>query len=397
MIQLLNKLIFVIFSLSFWLQINIYLKIIKTVALSNVKRSETIRNLKALLCEKEGVSENFQELYFSGERLSNDHKLIDCGIEQNSTLHLFLQTSGIMKLFVVIVSKQKTIEIEAKIQDTIENIKSKVHGKEGILSDQYSLFHAGMLLENFRTLGSLGIRGESTLHLVFNPRDVLSVSVKVPNGKIVKMDVKLLYTVGDVKAIVGSMASFLVGDQCLVYKGRQLEDSKTLACYELEEDSMLEMGPYKIQIFVKIWSGKTVTVHVQQKETIKDVKEKVFRKLCWPPNEFLNLMFDNKRLEDGRDLASYGIERKSILHMVFHPTTFVLPVKLSKIGDFQTGKLKSTTTIGELKNMIETKWERPVNEILLRGRALKDQYSLEHYAIDKETMLGIDFQSSRAF
>ena len=79
--------------------------------------------------------------------------------------------------------------------------------------------------------------------------------------------------------------------------------------------------------------------------------------------------------------------------MVFHPTTFVLPVKLSKIGDFQTGKLRSTT-IGELKKLLETKWERPVKEVLLRGRPLKDHYSLGHYDIDKETLLGVDFQSS---
>ncbi|KAM7485381.1 hypothetical protein LguiA_001390 [Lonicera macranthoides] len=360
-------------------EINIYLKIIKTVALSNVKRSETISNLKALLCEKEGVSENFQELYFSGERLSNDHKLIDCGIEQNSTLHLFLQTSGVMKLFVIIVSNQKTIEIEAKIQDTIENIKSKVSAKEGILSDQYSLFHAGMLLDNLRTLGSLGIRGESTLHLVFNPRDVLSVSVKVPNGEIVKMEVKLLYTVRDVKAVVGSMAGFPVGDQCLIYEGKKLEDSKTLALYDLKEDSVLEISPLTIQIFVKVWSGKTITLHVQQNESISSVKNRVFHKLRRQPNDFHYLVFGGKRLENGSNLASYGIEKQSTLNMVFWPRNF-FPVKLSTIGEFQTG-IQSSTPIGELKKLIERKWGNPVKEVFLGERPLEDQFSLGHYGI----------------
>lgn len=207
-----------------------------------MKRSETIKNLKALLCDKEAVSEHFQELYFSGEHLNDDHKLIDCGIQKNSTLHLFLQTSGVMKLFVTIISKQKTIEIEAQFQDTIESIRSKVQAKEGILSHRFSLFYAGKLLENSRTLASLGIEGESTLHLIFNPRNVLSVSVKMPNGKIVKMEVKLLYTVGDVKEMAGSMIGFPVSVQSLIYEGKKLEDSKTLALYDLKEDCLRDIA-----------------------------------------------------------------------------------------------------------------------------------------------------------
>ncbi|KAM7485382.1 hypothetical protein LguiA_001391 [Lonicera macranthoides] len=284
-----------------------------------------------------------------------------------------------MKLFVTIISKQKTIEIDAQIQDTIKSIKSKVQAKEGILSHGFSLFYAGTLLKNNRTLASFNIKGESTLHLIFNPRDVLSVSVKMPDGKIVKMEAKLLYTVGDVKEMAGSMIGFPVSDRCLIYEGKKLEDSKTLALYDLKEDSVLEISPLSIQIFVKVWNGKTITLHVQQNETIFGVKNRVFHKLQRLPNDFHYLVFGGKRLEDGKDLASYGIKKQSTLNMVLRPTTF-FPVKLSTIGDFQTG-LRSSTPIGELKKLIERKWGNPVKEAFLGERPLEDRFSLGHYGI----------------
>ncbi|XP_059650857.1 ubiquitin-like [Cornus florida] len=73
--------------------INIYLKVIKTIAF-NVKRSKTIKNIKAMLHSKEGISENLQELFLTGERLQDDKKLVDYGIQRNSTLHLVLQAPG---------------------------------------------------------------------------------------------------------------------------------------------------------------------------------------------------------------------------------------------------------------------------------------------------------------
>ncbi|KAK2643685.1 hypothetical protein Ddye_018880 [Dipteronia dyeriana] len=47
--------------------INVYMKVMKTVAMK-VKKSETVRNLKALFCEKEGTSEGVKDLFFSGEQ-----------------------------------------------------------------------------------------------------------------------------------------------------------------------------------------------------------------------------------------------------------------------------------------------------------------------------------------
>lgn len=209
------------FSFAF-AQIDIYLKLIKTVAVK-VKKSETIKNLKTMFWEKEGVPEISQELFFAGDQLKDDKTLLDCGIPRNSTLHLFIQNSFGMKIYVKIPSNQKTIVVEVKKQYTVQNIKSTIQALEGIQPDQYSLFHAGKLLDDNRTLASLNLQNESTLNLIFNPKDVLLIYVKAPSEETFELDVKLLHKVCDVKAILGNLLSSPVEDWDLSYAQNRLD------------------------------------------------------------------------------------------------------------------------------------------------------------------------------
>lgn len=301
------------FSFAF-AQIDIYLKVIKTVAVK-VKKSETVKNLKTMFWEKEGVPEISQELFFAGDQLKDDKTLLDCGIPRNSTLHLFIQDSFGMKIYVKIPSNQKTIVVEAKKQYTVQNIKSMIQALEGIQPDQYSLFHAGKLLEDNRTLALLNLQNVSTLNLIFNPKDVLLIYVKAPNEETFELDVKLLHKVCDVKAILGNLLSFPVEDWDLSYAQNRLEDWNTLAHYGIEEKSILELLPAKIQIFVKPHSGSSIVLEVQRSDIICDVKKKIFDKLGTPVNA-QRLVFSGKRLLDDRNLASYNIQKNSTIQMV---------------------------------------------------------------------------------
>jgi ubiquitin C len=327
-------------------QMNIYLKTIKTLAFK-VKKSDTITDLKALYREKEGVSEHFQEIFFSGERLTDEQNLIDCGVQENSNLDLYIGYSGLLKLFITIISKQKTVEIEAKIKETIGTIKSKICLKEGIsLSNQFSLYHNGALLDDFRTLASIGIAENSTLNLISNPRDSISVTIEFPAENIILYArVKILFTVADLKAFLGCSYK----DEILLYNGKELEDSKTLAYYELNDDSVLTAEPFKLTIFVKIWDGRSITLAVERKDTGSSVKREVFRKLRLRPNEHHSLTFDGECLEDNRDLASYGIKELSTLHLGYNPKAPNPQTKLPEIANLDDSQLKSTTVSEMMK------------------------------------------------
>ena len=99
------------------------------------------------------------------------------------------------------------------------------------------------------------------------------------------------------------------------FKGRFMQEAQQLPPLPPLERRMGAPSVEKMQIFVRIFAGETITLDVASSDTVADVRSKIQarRKLT----DSCGLVYGGKCLQDPWTLADCGIHREATIHAEF--------------------------------------------------------------------------------
>ena len=293
-----------------------------------VNPDETVATLKESIEKRENIAANLQDLFFTRQKLENDHTLRSYWIEENHMLHLEIYTPPVL-CFKIRLQTGRVLRFEEPENQTVEGVRNEIERREGIPVGEQQLFFGGReLVDGDRKLKDYEIKDRSVLDLItssdadlFEEPTGILLFVKTLSGRTVTLTVHPNDKIRDLKQQILSKEGIPLSHQCLVAAGKHLDNDLDVSSCKIQNHSVLHLvlrlpsqGP--IQLSISTQNGLSFQVDGNLADTIATLKARIHEVAGIPLEQQLNLMFEDRALDDSEStLGSYSIMDGATLHL----------------------------------------------------------------------------------
>ena len=215
----------------------IYIKIStqKKICLE-IPSSETFRDLKMLIQEKEKIPFRNQLLVYDNKELDDLEKISFSKVKYGDTINLVMKK-------IQFKIKYLGVEIEffyESMDMTIKKIKEEIQKKHGLEITKQILIYKGITLEDNKTIQDYDIKEDSVITLKLDEKNI-QIFIKNFSSKVIAIDAKLSDTIGQIKSKIKDKNGIPNYNQRLIISGKELQDNKTLYNYGIKNNSTIHL------------------------------------------------------------------------------------------------------------------------------------------------------------
>ncbi|BAF26757.1 polyubiquitin [Oryza sativa Japonica Group] len=218
------------------IQISVRIPSVGKTTKLNMRKSNSIADIKAEIEQEEGILMNEQILMYAGQQLEDNQLLSQCDLRNDQTFHVLVCPNDKLHVFIN-VRGEKTIGLETKRWYTVADVKLMIENLEGLPACSQILTRmqsgVGVALTDGRMLQDQHVKNNDTLLLQQN----VQFFVKSWEGKTLTMVLKTSDTGKQIKDRIAEKLRIKESLYYLCHKGRVLLTEDTLLDHEVESNS----------------------------------------------------------------------------------------------------------------------------------------------------------------